>query len=99
MFDELAWRLLKGVGQLGVINHRCWTMRMTTRDEVGGGYEELEQVERVVEREFAVVVVGIEAGAGIEVEVEAEVASGLERDTSSNPMAEPDAGTWIEGVY
>ena len=74
-------------------------MKMTTRDEVGGGYEELEQVERVVEREFAVVVVGIEAGAGIEVEVEIEVASGLARDTSSNPMAEPDAGTSIEGVY
>lgn len=71
-------------------------MRMTTRDEVGGGYEELEQVERVVERGFEVVV-GIEAGAGIEVEVEA--ASGLARDTSSIPMAEPDAGTWIEGVH
>ena len=70
---------------------------MTTRDEVGGGYEELEQVERVVEREFAVVVVGIEAGAGIEVEL--EVASGLEKDTSSIPTAEPDAGTSIEGVY
>ena len=71
-------------------------MRMTTRDEVGGGYEELEQVEPVVERAF-VLVVGIEAEAGIE--VEAEVASGLEKDTSSNQVAEPDAETWIEGVY
>jgi hypothetical protein len=67
-------------------------MRMTTRDEVGGGYEELEQVERVVEKES-----GVGVGAGVVVEV--GVGPGLGKDTRNNPMAEPDADaeTCVEG--
>jgi hypothetical protein len=97
MSDEVAWRLLRGVGQLVVIHHRYW-MRMTTRDEVGGGYGELEQVERVVEKEFEV---GVGAGAGVEVVVEVEAGPGLEKDTSNSPMAGPDADaeTCVEGEY